>query len=428
MTGSMDILNATNKTVWLQIGTLLDGLSDEPIKNAHLVYNADTILFVGKEDALPPKDILSDGQVKPDLVLENHCLLPGLIEAHAHIFLEGGELDFATRKQYLAQDFSELMALAKERLAKIVHIGIMGIRDAGDKMGVGLALSKIYQDGDRPLMPYLESPGAAINRTGRYGRFMSDPLEDHPSIEACVKSRIEKGADRIKLIPTGIINFKKGKVTKGPQMNLDEITEFVRVSKEMGKQTFAHASGDEGIEWVIEGGVDSVEHGFFMRDDQLSRMRDRQTAWIPTFAPVQKQVDLAERMGWDEQVVSNLQNILDNHAASLVKASDMGVPVVAGSDAGSYAVAHGLGFLYELELMEKAGMAPIKIINSATGVGSERLQFKEKIGQIKAGYKSRFILTKHSPLTQISNLKKHKVVVFDGQAYTSPEDGDYTGL
>ena len=98
MIGNMDILNATDKTVWLQVGTLLDGLSEHPIRNAHLVYNADAILFVGKEDAPPPKQILSAGQAAPDLVLENHYVLPGLIESHAHIFLEGGELDFDTRK------------------------------------------------------------------------------------------------------------------------------------------------------------------------------------------------------------------------------------------------------------------------------------------------------------------------------------------
>lgn len=72
-------------------------------------------------------------------------------------------------------------------------------------------------------------------------------------------------------------------------------------------------------------------------------------------------------MGWDAQIVANLQKILDQHAASLVKAHAMGVQIIAGSDSGSCGVAHGLGLLYELELMERTGLSPISVINCATG-------------------------------------------------------------
>src|SRR5207248_11424643 len=111
--------------------------------------------------------------------------------------------------------------------------------------------------------------------------------------------------------------------------------------------TFAHASGDKGIEHAVEGGVDSIEHGFFIRPDQLARMRDRQIAWVPTFAPVQAQVEHAAEMGWDQTIVSNLRQILEQHAASLIKAAELGVRIIAGSDAGSYGVPHGHGLLRE---------------------------------------------------------------------------------
>jgi imidazolonepropionase-like amidohydrolase len=179
---------------------------------------------------------------------------------------------------------------------------------------------------------------------------------------------------------------------------------------------------------VIEGGVDSVEHGFFIRDDQLARMRDRGFAWVPTFSPVQEQVDHAEAMGWDANVVANLQKILDRHAASLVKAHDMGVQVIAGSDAGSCGVAHGLGLLYELELMQRAGLSPISVMNCATGAGSARLAFKEKFGQIKPGFRSRFLLTRHSPLENVANLRREKIVVFDGNVVESGAHFDKDGL
>src|SRR5262249_16521800 len=119
----------------------------------------------------------------------------------------------------------------------------------------------------RSWLPYLDSPGAAIHHRGRYGSFMAEPLENFASPRACVEARVNAGADRIKLIPTDIINFKAGAVTTEPQMSVGEVAEIVAAAKSFGRQTFAHASGDDGILRAIDGGVDSVEHGFFIRDD-----------------------------------------------------------------------------------------------------------------------------------------------------------------
>ncbi len=414
------------RRVWLRVGTLLDGVSTTPLRNAHIVYQKQQILYADVDS--PPARLVRAGQSAPDADLSECTLLPSLIEAHAHFFLAGSELDLDKRAAFLEQSPKELLRLARLRLEKLVRIGVAGVRDAGDKDGVGLALSQLYAAGERPLMPYVDSPGAAIHHRGRYGGFMAEPIESFSSPRACVEARVKAGADRIKLIPTGIINFKKGAVTAAPQMTTPEVSALVAAARAFGKQTLAHASGDAGIEHVIDGGVDSVEHGFFVRDDQLAKMRDRQVAWVPTFAPVQKQVDHADAMGWDASVVANLNRILENHAASLVKAHAMGVQVVAGSDAGSVGVAHGLGLLDELELMERAGLNSLAVINSATGVGSNRLAFKEKFGQAKAGYRARFIVTRHSPLETVANLRKQRIIVFDGAVFASGEQEDFSGL
>lgn len=253
-------------------------------------------------------------------------------------------------------------------------------------------------------------------------------MEEHASPADCVASRVAAGADRIKLIPTGIINFQQGAVTAEPQMTTGELREFVAAAGSHGRQTLAHASGDAGIERVVESGVDSVEHGFFVRDDQLARMRDRRTAWVPTFAPVQVQVDEAARYGWDANVTGNLQRILDQHAASLARAHAMGVLILAGSDAGSCGVAHGLGFLYELELMERAGLPPRAVLHAATGAAADRLAFGQKFGRIEPGWLSRFILTRHSPLAGVANLRRERTVVFDGRVFETDETFSGAGL
>jgi imidazolonepropionase-like amidohydrolase len=396
------------------------------MSNAHIVYDRDQILYAGEES--PPRDAVNPDQQAPDCDLADYTLLPGLIDAHTHLFLEGGELDLLKRAAYLNQTPEELLRHARARLDKLLRLGIIGVRDAGDKHGVGLALSRLSESAGHPIMPYVDSPGAAIHHQGRYGGFMAEPTSECGSPRDCVAARVRAGADRIKLIATGIINFKKGAVTAEPQMTDDEIREFTSAARRFGKQTLAHASGDDGIERVIEGGVDSVEHGFFIRDDQLARMRDRGIAWVPTFSPVQEQVDHADAMGWDADVVGNLQRILDGHAASLVKAHELGVQVIAGSDAGSCGVAHGVGLLYELELMQRAGLSAEAVINSATGVGSRRLAFKEKFGQIRAGFRSRFLLTRHSPLETVAHLQREKTVIFDETALESDARFDDRGL
>lgn len=419
----------TGRIVWLQVGWLLDGSGASPLRNAHVVYSRSAILYAGAQ--APPARLVKNGRgisTAPDANLAGYTLLPGLIDAHTHIFLEGGELEHDRRSAFLKQSPAELLNLARARLNRIVQLGITAMRDCGDKDGIGLAMSRLCSSPNRPLMPFIDSPGAAIHHKGRYGSFMAEPIENYRTAGECVAARVEAGADRIKLITSGIINFKKGAVTSPPQMTTEEISQIVAAARSYNRQTIAHCSGDQGLERAIDGGVDSIEHGFFLRDDQLAEMRDRGIAWSPTFAPVQKQVDHADRMGWDAQVVENLQRILDRHSATLLKAHAMGVQIIAGSDAGSCGVAHGVGLLEELQLMERAGLSPAAIIHSATGASARRLQFREKFGEIKPGNLSRFILTRHSPLDSVSNLRREKTIVFDDQVFATSESTDLSGL
>jgi imidazolonepropionase-like amidohydrolase len=239
---------------------------------------------------------------------------------------------------------------------------------------------------------------------------------------------VAAGADRIKLLVSGIINFKAGRVTAPPQMSSDEVAALVAAARRCLRQTFAHASGTEGIENAILGGVTTVEHGFFITRDQLARMRDEQIGWVPTFAPVALQRDRATELGWDAEVVGHLDRILASHAEMLCHGHEIGVPIVAGSDAGSCGVAHGLGFLDELVHMERAGLSPLAVLQSATGAGARLLDFPDAIGQIAPGRRARMILTHHDPLVSVANLQREKTILFDGQAIDCPDRLDPCGL
>jgi imidazolonepropionase-like amidohydrolase len=421
---------ARERRVWLRVGQLVDGESSRPIRDASVVFDADVIHFVGGDGELPKPDELANGRKTPDAVLPNATLLPTLIEAHAHLFLDGAPIEAAEREAYLQRSSNSLLERARARWGKILACGVGAVRDAGDKHGVGLTLateSKAQQVGRRTT-PYLDSPGAAIHHRGRYGSFMGEPIEEHASAADCVAERLAAGADRIKLLVSGIINFKAGRVTAPPQMPADEVAAIVGAARSAACQTFAHASGADGIENAIEGGVDTVEHGFFVTRDQLARMRDRQVGWVPTFAPVALQLVQADELGHSREVAGHLERILAEHGAMLCHAAQFGVPIIAGSDAGSCGVPHGLGLHDELVHMERAGLAPMSVLRSATGTSGRRLHIPEAIGRVAPGYRSRMILTVHDPLSTVENLRREKLVLFDGLAIHCPAQLDSTGL
>jgi imidazolonepropionase-like amidohydrolase len=425
-------LESKRRPVWLRVGQLVGGVSDQALRDADLVFDAHQIRFVGSGGATPPRGALHDGQTEPDAVLADVTAMPCLIEAHAHLFLAGAPVNFKEREQYLESHPDQLLEYGRSRWPKILRCGVGAVRDAGDKHRVGLTLAReakaSHGAGKLATTPWIDSPGAAIHHRGRYGAFMGQPLEDHASPAACVASRVEGGADRIKLLVSGIINFKEGRVTAAPQMPVEEVRALVEAAKSHGKQTFAHASGTDGVENSIEGGVTTVEHGFFVTEDQLKRMRDRRIAWVPTFAPVQLQIDRAPGLGWDDVVVGHLKRIIDGHRQMLRKAHEMGVIIVAGSDAGSCGVPHGVGFIDELVHMQTAGMPPLAILNSATGVSAATLAFPDRVGQLAPGFRSRIILTRHDPLESVANLHKAKTILFDGTSVQCPDRLDPSGL
>ncbi|MFO1450042.1 MAG: amidohydrolase family protein [Opitutaceae bacterium] len=412
--------------VWLHVGMLFCGRDASVWRDGHVVYDRTKILHAG---TTPPRpELLKPGQTQPDAWLPDHTLLPGLIDSHTHLFLEGGEMDPQKRAHHLNRPASELLPLAEARLSRLVSLGIAAVREAGDKAQIGLSLQARWRSSRRGFMPYLDAPGAAIHHRGRYGSFMALPMEDHGTPAATVQDRVAQGAHRIKLLATGIINFEKGAVTAKPQMDAGELTAFVQASRALGKQTMVHCSGRDGVENCLAARVDSIEHGYFVDDDQLSRMRDFDIAWVPTFAPVQFQVDHAEELGWSDTIRDNLRRILEGHARSLVRAAELGVRVVAGSDSGSHGVRHGWGFLEELVLMQRAGLSATRVLHSATGAAGERLGFDERIGALTPGTPARFILTLTRVLTDVAELQEAKCVIFDGTVHTRGDDASVPGL
>ena len=139
---------------------------------------------------------------------------------------------------------------------------------------------------------------------------MAREVGTREEITAAVRE-IAATADDLKVIQTGIIDFKAGTVKGEPQFDTAELQFIVRLAREEGLRTFVHCSGAAGIEVAVAAGVDSIEHGFFMTRELLKGMANQGIAWVPTFSPVEFQWRRPEIAGWDEQTVSNLRRILD---------------------------------------------------------------------------------------------------------------------
>ncbi len=424
----MEALRAgRHRPVWIRVGTLFDG-TGSVVRNGHIVYDARGIRYAGAE--APPVSLVAAGAPGPDAELPEHTALPGLVDAHVHLFMAGAPMDAKTRDADRALPTEAVVARGLARLRKVAALGIAGVRDAGDARGVNLALRRLYLDRPEDGEPtaYLDAAGAAVHRRGRYGSFYGSTFEDAGGSAACAEDRRARGADRLKLVVSDIIDFKKGAVTKPPQFSAEEVAELVAEAAGRGLPTLAHASGAAGVGNAIEGGVATVEHGFFVTDEQISRMRDRAIAWTPTFAPVQIQIDRAADMGWSDAVVEGLRRILEGHGASLRRALERGVTLLAGSDAGSCGVPHGLGLLTELELMERAGAPPAAVLTAATGSAAARLALKEPLGRIAPGYRARMILTRHCPLRTVGNLRRERLILFDGDVIAAGGDAGSDGL
>ncbi len=355
----------------------------------------DIVVEAGRIVAVAP----ASSEVVPRV--EAAFVMPGLVEAHAHIFLDGAELDFAARTAYLEADFETMMATARANVAAARAAGLTLVRDAGDRFGVNDAIrAELAADPEAGLR--LRSPGLGVKRPKRYGAFMArdvgEGVDPTATIEAMVAS-----ADDVKVILTGIIDFTAGTVKGAPQFSVGELRAIVAAARRAGKRSFAHCSGVEGLEVAVAAGIDSIEHGFFMTREVLIAMAEKGTAWVPTFSPVHFQWARPELAGWSAATIDTLRRILDGHLEQVALADRLGVNLVAGSDAGSPGVPHGSGLVDEIFHFLDAGLSMTAALVAATS--RPRRLWGLEAATIAAGGPATLIALDRSPFDDAAALR-----------------------
>lgn len=333
--------------------------------------------------------------------------MPGLCDAHIHLFLDGSRLDPVERAAQCRLGAPEMLAVARANIESSVRAGVTLLRDAGDAFGINHSIrQELGMRADDRLT--LRSAGAGLRSTGRYGRLLAREVGNACDIVRCVNASAET-ADDVKIILTDIVDFETGEMKGPPQFGLDEMRAIVAQAHRHGRKVFVHCSGTDGIAIAVAAQVDSIEHGYFMNRELLKRMVDAQIAWVPTFAPVRFQLARPELAGWSRAAIANLDRILHWHTEHVALGHELGALIIAGSDAGSPGVPHGSGLIDELHYMYEAGLPLASVIRSATA--EPRKHWGLPVSSLGLGQKADLVLLAASPFQDPRALRKVLAVV-----------------
>jgi imidazolonepropionase-like amidohydrolase len=333
--------------------------------------------------------------------------MPGLCDAHVHLFLDGSRLDPAERNAQLRSGLPVMLSVARANIDNSLRAGVTFLRDAGDAFGINHAMRRDLGARRNGLVA-LRSSGAGLRGAGRYGRLLAREIGDAGNLAQAVDAAAEI-ADDVKVILTDIVDFETGEMKGPPQFDPDEMRLIVDRARRHGRRTFVHCSGADGLAIAVAAEVDSIEHGYFMNREILKRMADAQIAWVPTFAPVCFQLARPEIAGWSKAAIANLDRLLGSHAEHVALAHELGVPIIAGSDAGSPGVPHGSGLIDELHYMYEAGLPLAAVIRSATG--EARRHWGMAATALAASQPADFVLLETSPFRDPGALREVLAVV-----------------
>ena len=409
------------KSKFIFAGWLVDG-SGEPIReNVLLTINKGAITHIA--DAIPEK------RRQQELIDFSHCtLLPGLIDAHIHLFMSGTE-DLDIRAKQLSLTFDDVIGGMEERLGNLLACGIVACRDGGDRHAYTMQYKKDYLD--RNVFPVqLKVAGAAWHQIGRYGKMIGKSPGASEKLGLSVYNQI-RCIDHIKIVNSGLNSLVRfGKETP-PQFDVVELKEAVTVGKRFGCNTMVHANGKKPVEIALKAGCHSIEHGFFMGEENLKRMADEQIFWVPTAVTMkayrdvfgQRIKNLGSRDHSQDSSMSRINEMaqgasmnLEHQLEQIRRAKELGVPMALGTDAGSIGVHHGRSLKEEIRLFMTAGFSVPGAVECATRNNARLLNLGD-YGVIAKGAPATFIAVTGPPQDLPDSLGSLTSLYINGKEY-----------
>lgn len=258
-------------------------------------------------------------------------------DCHIHMVLDGADYKAALARHRPAAD----EAWVRRTLAGYRDAGFTFLRDGGDAPGacrLAARLAPAYGIDYR-------SPAFPIHKVGHYGGFIGRGFSDFAGYRALVDEARALGADFIKVMVAGLMDFRRFGVVTDTPLPAGEMRDMVAYAHDCGLAVMAHVNGAQAVKDALAAGVDSVEHGAYQDDEGLHQLAESGAVWVPTA------VTIANLRGRGRYPEDQVARILERQLRSVAAAARYGARIAAGSDAGAWQVFHGRGGLEEAALL-----------------------------------------------------------------------------
>ena len=255
-------------------------------------------------------------------------------DCHIHMVLDGVEWRSAIARHSNGPD----QIYIRRNLETYRKQGITYLRDGGDRWGVGAAARALAADYG---ITY-RTPLAPLCKAGRYGSFIGESWHDLKEYITLVRKHRDEGADFIKIMISGLMDFDRFGILTSQPLAPKEIRQLIHIAHEEGFPVMAHCNGARTVEAAAFAGVDSIEHGAYLDEAALFAMKENGTVWVPTVSTVG---NLRGKGRFDEQAVCA---ILESTLENVARLASLDGLIAPGTDAGAWSVPHGSQTEYEL--------------------------------------------------------------------------------
>jgi imidazolonepropionase-like amidohydrolase len=381
--------------------TLIDGSGAPPVAGRAVIVERGRITAVVAEREAPAATTIR---------LDSLTLLPGLINCHVHLCF-GGEPDPAVAMQ--RDSFATTVIKAVLRARQTVAAGVTTVRDLGGRDYAELSVRDAVRAGLIPG-PRVLAAGRGICITGGHGwHLIGREADGADDVRRAVREQIKAGADVVKLFATGGV-MTPGVDPNAAQLTLDEVRAAIEEARKAGRRSAAHAQGADGIANCLEGGITTIEHGIFLTEPLCRRMARDGVALVPTLIAPAAIAGGGLAAGIPEFAVRKSEIVREPHLASFRMALRLGVPIAAGTDAGTPLNPHGT-MVPELALMVGAGLAPLAAIHAATGAAACALGLEHETGRVAPGLAADLLAVAGDPTERIEALDDVRLVIAQGR-------------